>query len=638
MSEKLKYVPPGRLEKTRYEKLHLAVYREPEKASTDIANSIAELIRSKQKENKPCVLGLATGNSPLNVYKKLIQLHQKEGLSFKNVITFNLDEYFPIAPGDANSYYQYMHSNFFNHIDIDIANTHIPRGDISQSEMLEHCNHYENKIKKAGGIDLQLLGIGQTGHIGFNEPGSHLNSRTRLITLDYLTRRDAAKAFEGFENVPRRAITMGVKTILEARRVFIMAWGENKAKIVRKTVEESETETVTASFLQEHTNTTFVLDFQAASELTRFKTPWIVSQVDWDDQKILHAVTWLCGKTNKALLKLSDEDYNQNSLSELISTHGPSYDLNIKMFNQLQHTITGWPGGKPNTDDTNRPERSSPSQKRTIIFSPHPDDDVISMGGSFDRLVTQGHQVHIAYQTSGSVAVTDEDAIRFLEVTLDLNPKQRNPYVEHLIECIKNKNLSPEQFQRVLHLKGNIRKRESLAATRYFGLPDHQVHFLNLPFYETGKAIKNPSSQKDLDIVVELIDRIKPHQIFAAGDLSDPHGTHRVCLNIIFDALKGLKTKSYMKDCWVWLYRGAWEEWELHQIDMAVPMSPDQVLRKRKAIFYHETQKDGAMFQGNDDREFWVRAEERNRTTAEQYRNMGLAEYAAMEAFKRYHY
>ncbi|MCY3997920.1 MAG: glucosamine-6-phosphate deaminase, partial [Flavobacteriaceae bacterium] len=510
MSEKLKYIPPGRLEKTRYEKLHLAVYREPEKASTDIANAIADLIRAKQKENKTCVLGLATGNTPLNVYKKLIQWHQKEGLSFKNVITFNLDEYFPMAPEDANSYYQYMHSNFFNHIDIDLANTHIPRGDLPQSEILEHCNDYESEIKKAGGIDLQLLGIGQTGHIGFNEPGSHLNSRTRLITLDYLTRRDAAKTFEGFENVPRRAITMGVKTILEARRIFIMAWGENKARIVRKTVEESETEIITASFLQEHTNTTFVLDFQAASELTRFKTPWIVSQVDWDDQKILHAVTWLCGKTNKALLKLSDEDYNQNSLSELISIHGPSYDLNIKMFNKLQHTITGWPGGKPNTDDTNRPERSSPSQKRVIIFSPHPDDDVISMGGSFDRLVTQGHQVHIGYQTSGSVAVTDEDAIRFLEVTLDFNSKQRNPYVEHLIECIKSKNLSPEQFQRVLHLKGTIRKRESLAATRYFGLPDHQVHFLNLPFYETGKAIKNPPSQKDLEIVVEFIDRVKP--------------------------------------------------------------------------------------------------------------------------------
>ncbi|MCY4298669.1 MAG: glucosamine-6-phosphate deaminase [Flavobacteriaceae bacterium] len=639
MADRLTYVPPGRLEKTRFEKLHLAFYEHPEKAAIDIAHCIADLIRSKQKEKKTCVLGLATGNSPLNIYKKLIQLHQNEGLSFHNVMTFNLDEYFPISPEDANSYYHYMHSNLFDHIDIDKRNVHIPRGDLDRHEISEYCNRFENEIKKAGGIDLQLLGIGQTGHIGFNEPGSHLNSRTRLITLDYVTRRDAAKTFEGFENVPRRAITMGVKTILEARRIFIMAWGENKAKIVQKAVEESETEIVTASFLQEHRNTTFILDEQAASELTRFKTPWVVRHMDWDDdQTILHAVTWLCGKTKKSILKLSDEDYNQNSLSELISLHGPSYDLNIKMFNRLQHTITGWPGGKPNTDDTNRPERSSPSQKRVLIFSPHPDDDVISMGGSFDRLVTQGHQVHIGYQTSGSVAVTDEDAIRFLEVTLDFNSKQRNPYIEHLIDCIKNKNLSPEQFRRVLHLKGTIRKRESLAATRYFGLPDHQVHFLNLPFYETGKAIKNPPSQKDLEIVVELIDRVKPHQIFAAGDLADPHGTHRVCLNIIFEALSVLKSKPYMKDCWVWLYRGAWEEWELHQIDMAIPMSPDQVLRKRKAIFYHETQKDGAMFQGNDEREFWVRAEDRNRTTAEQYRKMGLAEYAAMEAFKRYYY
>ena len=638
MTEKLKFIAPGSQEETRFEKLHLVVYPSPEKAAIEIAQSIAQLIEKRKKENRNCVLGLATGNSPLNVYRELVRLHQQEGLSFQNVVTFNLDEYFPISKENSLSYVHFMHSNLFDHIDIDKSNIHIPRGDIDQGKILDYCSWYENQIKKAGGIDLQLLGIGQTGHIGFNEPGSHLNSRTRLIRLDYLTRRDAAKAFEGVENVPRRAITMGVRTILDARCIYIMAWGNNKAKIVRRAVEESETDFVSASFLQEHHNTTFIVDQEAASELTRIKTPWVVKQVDWTEEKIMHAVTWLCTKANKSILKLTDEDYNQNSLSELISLHGPSYDLNIRMFNKLQRTITGWPGGKPHVDDTYRPERSSPAPKRAIIFSPHPDDDVISMGGTFDRLVSQGNQVHIAYQTSGSVAVSDEDAVRFLEVSQDMDANGNPQEIQGLVEGIKRKQLSDEQFRRVLKLKGSIRKRESLGATRYFGLPDDQVHFLNLPFYETGKIIKNPVSQLDIDIVVNLIERIKPHQIFAAGDLTDPHGTHRVCLNIIFDALKILKPRPFIKDCWVWLYRGAWEEWETHEIDMAVPMSPDQILRKRKAIFYHETQKDGVMFQGNDDREFWVRAEDRNRETANRYRFLGLPDYAAMEAYRRYHF
>lgn len=638
MSEKLRFLEPGRLEETRYEKLHVVIFDSPEKASLEIADAISSLIQKKQEANQPCVLGLATGNSPLNIYRELVRKHKEEGLSFRNVITFNLDEYFPMDKLSDRSYHHFMRINLFDHVDIPSDQIHIPDGSLDRSELIDYCRAYESKIKEVGGIDLQLLGIGRTGHIGFNEPGSHSNSRTRLITLDHLTRSDAAKGFGGLENVPRRAITMGIRTILEARCIYIMAWGNNKAKIVREAVEGDKTSIITASYLQGHKNTTFIVDEGAASELTRLKTPWEVRQVDWNQQRIAHAVTWLCQRTKKSILKLTDEDYNQNSLSGLLSQHGPSYDLNIRMFNKLQRTITGWPGGKPNVDDTHRPERSSPAVKRSIIFSPHPDDDVISMGGTFDRLVTQGNQVHIAYQTSGSIAVSDQDAIRYLEVMLDTEGESLDNTVVELVKSIRNQQVTNEQFLKLLKLKGIIRKRESIGATRYLGLPDHQVHFLNLPFYETGKIEKNPPSEKDTQIVIDLIEKIKPHQIFAAGDLTDPHGTHRVCLNIIFEALEILKSKAYMKDCWVWLYRGAWEEWETHEIDMAVPMSPDQVLRKRQAIFFHESQKDGVMFQGDDDREFWVRAEDRNRKTAVEYRLLGLSDYAAMEAFKRYYY
>lgn len=632
----LKYKAPGSFEETRYEKLHNVICDSPTEGSLLIAHRIARLILEKQKNKEMCVLGLATGSSPISVYRELVRLHQEEGLSFSNVISFNLDEYFPLAKDDIQSYHYFMHTHLFNHVDIKPENIHIPNGEVEVDKVRKFCIEYEKKIKDAGGIDLQILGIGRTGHIGFNEPGSHRNSQTRTITLDHLTRYDAAPSFQGIENVPRKAITMGIQTILSAKRVLLMAWGTNKSEIIQKAIEGVISPMIPTTYLQLHDNTTLVLDKEAASELTRIKTPWLVGQCVWDAALRSKAIAWLCNSTGKSILKLTDEDYNQHGMSDLLASHGSAYDLNIEMFNRLQRSITGWPGGKPNADDKYRPERATPEKKRVIIFSPHPDDDVISMGGTFDRLVAQGHEVHVAYQTSGNIAVSDQDAIRFLEVAADVLQTEDNKRLHELNQAFKEINPQHPAPIAICELKGSIRKRESLGATRYVGIPDSQVHFMNLPFYETGQIDKNPVSQIDIDLTIALIEKIKPHQIYAAGDLADPHGTHRVCLDLIFTALEKLKSKSFMKDCWVWLYRGAWHEWDIHEIEMAVPMSPDQVLRKRKAIFFHQSQKDGVMFQGNDHREFWIRAEERNSSTAKKYKDMGLSEYAAIEAFKRY--
>ena len=632
----LKYKAPGSFEETRYEKLHNVICDSPTEGSLLIAHRIARLILEKQKNKEMCVLGLATGSSPISVYRELVRLHQEEGLSFSNVISFNLDEYFPLAKDDIQSYHYFMHTHLFNHVDIKPENIHIPNGEVEVDKVRKFCIEYEKKIKDAGGIDLQILGIGRTGHIGFNEPGSHRNSQTRTITLDHLTRYDAAPSFQGIENVPRKAITMGIQTILSAKRVLLMAWGTNKSEIIQKAIEGVISPMIPTTYLQLHDNTTLVLDKEAASELTRIKTPWLVGQCVWDAALRSKAIAWLCNSTGKSILKLTDEDYNQHGMSDLLASHGSAYDLNIEMFNRLQRSITGWPGGKPNADDKYRPERATPEKKRVIIFSPHPDDDVISMGGTFDRLVAQGHEVHVAYQTSGNIAVSDQDAMRFLEVAADVLQTEDNKRLHELNQAFKEINPQHPAPRAICELKGSIRKRESLGATRYVGISDSQVHFMNLPFYETGQIDKNPVSQIDIDLTIALIEKIKPHQIYAAGDLADPHGTHRVCLDLIFTALEKLKSKSFMKDCWVWLYRGAWHEWDIHEIEMAVPMSPDQVLRKRKAIFFHQSQKDGVMFQGNDHREFWIRAEERNSSTAKKYKDMGLSEYAAIEAFKRY--
>ena len=634
----LKYQSPGINEETRFEKLHTVTFENSNEASLLIAREICDLIKSKQEKKKNCVIGFATGSSPTKVYQEIIRIHKEESLSFYNVIAFNLDEYYPIEKDDNNSYHHFMNENLFDHIDIPKENINIPSGEISEKEIKKFCSSYEKKIDKNGGIDIQLLGIGRTGHIGFNEPGSHFNSITRLITLDHTTRFDASKSFNGIENVPSKALTMGIRTIFNSKRIIMMAWGIQKSHIVKKSVENNITSLIPTTYLQNHKNTTLVLDKECSSELTRFKTPWLVCPCDWSDVMKRKAIVWLCEITEKSILKLTDEDYNKNGLSDLLALEGSSYELNIKMFNHFQNTISGWPGGKPNSDDSTRPERKNPNPKRVIIFSPHPDDDVISMGGTFDRLVSQGHEVHIAYQASGNVAVSDHDALKFIEVSSDMFAGDSNSKIKSLIKELKNKKPDKIDSPEVRQLKGFIRKREAIAATRYIGIPDSNTHFMNLPFYETGRIKKNPPSKKDILMTASLINKIKPHQIYAAGDLEDPHGTHKVCLDIVFEALESLKGEKFIKDCWLWLYRGAWLEWDIHEIDMAVPMSPAQVLRKRKAIFFHQTQKDGVMFQGQDLREFWVRAEERNNETAEKYKKMGLAEYAAIESFKRHYY
>ena len=571
------------------------------------------------------------------------RMHKEEGLSFQNVITFNLDEYFPMEPDALQSYVRFMNEYLFDHVDIMRENINIPDGTLPEEMVNSYCKDYEQKIQDTGGLDLQVLGIGRTGHIGFNEPGSHINSSTRMITLDHITRVDAASDFFEQENVPRRAITMGVGTIMKAKRVILMAWGEGKANIIQKTVEEDIKDTVPATYLQNHPNTTVVLDSASGANLTRVNTPWLVGASQWDNQLAKKAVIWLSQKTGKPILKLTDRDYNENGMSGLVAGHGPAYNINIQMFNELQHTITGWPGGKPNADDTNRPERATPAKKKILIFSPHPDDDVISMGGTFLRLVDQGHEVHVAYQTSGNIAVFDDDVVRFTDFFKDLNQDyglanmKGNGLYARVIKAIENKTPGEVDSPEVQKIKGLIRRTEAKAACRYVGLKDEQAHFLDMPFYETGLVKKKPLGEEDIQVVLNLLQEIQPHQVYAAGDLSDPHGTHRVCLQAIFEALDRLKSEDWMAHCWVWLYRGAWQEWDINDIDMAVPLSPDELVRKRKAIFKHQSQKDTALFPGADSREFWQRAEDRNRATAQCYDTLGLAEYEAMEAFKRYH-
>ena len=633
------------LEETRYEKLPVTVYPDPATASIAVAKRIAALIRAKDAKGEKTVLGLATGATPTGVYNELVRLHREESLSFKNVITFNLDEYYPMRPTAVQSYVTFMNQNLFDHIDINRANIHIPDGTLKQENIAAFCLNYEKQIEQLGGLDLQILGIGRTGHIGFNEPGSAPNSGTRLVTLDDMTRADASRDFGGKENVPAKALTMGIGTIFKAREIILMAWNKKKAPIIKKTVEGEISGEVPATYLQLSENVEFVLDEDAASELTRFCTPWLVKDCVWDNELKKKAVIWLSINVNKPILKLIEEDYNNNGMAPLAVEQGPVYQINIDIFNQLQHTITGWPGGKPNADDSQRPERALPAKKRSIIFSPHPDDDVISMGGTFIRLVDQGHEVHVAYQTSGNTAVWDDAVLRYTEFAIDFNKNMGND--ANKLQAIHDEMRAffaikqPNQIDtpEVRDVKGFIRKSEAISGARHAGLKDEQIHFMALPFYETGKLKKNSVSDIDIQITVDLLQKIKPHQIYAAGDFADPHGTHIVCFNIILQALHQLKkTEDWVKDCWLWMYRGAWQEFEIYDIEMAVPLSPAEVLRKRDAIFKHQSQKDKPVFPGEDAREFWVRAEDRNRETAEKYDRLGLSEYAAMEAFKRYYF
>lgn len=627
------------------ERVHTQVMEHASDVSQAVAKEIATLIRRKAEQGGNAVLGLATGSTPTGVYAELVRMHREEGLSFQNVITFNLDEYFPMQPHELQSYVRFMNEHLFDHVDIRPENVHIPDGTLAIEEVQRYCQAYEQAIEDAGGLDLQILGIGRTGHIGFNEPGSGKSSRTRLIWLDRLTRMDAASDFFGSENVPHRAITMGVGTILEARRIILMAFGEGKSQIIQQAVEGPVTPAVAASFLQDHPNSTFILDSAAASNLTRNRCPWLVGPVTWDRPLIRRAVIWLARQIQTPILKLTDEHYNEHGLQGLVAEHGPAYQINLQVFRELQRTITGWPGGKPSTakqpGDLERP-RDAIFPKRVLIFSPHPDDDVISMGGTLIRLADQGHEVHVAYQTSGNIAVFDDDAIRFADFAADFNrmfgiDHQRSASLEDHIEAsLKNKKPGHVDSPEVQQIKGLIRRGEARAACRSCGVPSEHLHFLDMPFYETGRVRKNPLSEKDIQIVVDLLEELKPHQIYAAGDLSDPHGTHRVCLSAVLEALRRVEDQAWYKDAEVWLYRGAWQEWEPEQIEMAVPLSPAELMRKRVAIFKHESQKDKALFPGTDEREFWQRAEDRNRATAKVFDTLGLAEYEGIEGFVRW--
>lgn len=629
-----------------FERIPCQVYEEAADAAIAIAHYIAAAAREKAEKGQKLVLGLATGSTPVGIYNELVRMHRSEGLSLANVVTFNLDEYYPMHPDELQSYVRFMNEHLFDLVDIPRSGVHIPDGTIAAENVSAFCAEYEAKIRILGGIDIQILGIGRTGHIGFNEPGSSKNSRTRMITLDKVTRADAASDFFGEENVPRRAITMGVGTILDAREIFIVAFGEHKASIVARAVEGDMQSSVSASFLQEHRCARFIMDHAASESLVRTQCPWLIGDICWTEASIRKAVIWLARELRKPILKLTEEDYNEEGLQELLAEHGPAYEINIRVFRHLQSTITGWPGGKP--DKLKQPgDRPQPHDnifpKRVLVFSPHPDDDVISMGGTLIRLVDQGHDVHVAYQTSGNIAVFDDDAIRFCEFVSEfhrqfrLDESRTTELEQHIDEFLRRKKAGQVDSPQVQAIKGLIRRGEARAATRCCGVPGKNLHFLDMPFYETGKVKKKPLSQADVQIVVDLLNRFKPHQIYAAGDLCDPHGTHRTCLTAILKACKEVADQPWYADSTVWLYRGAWQEWAPHEIEMAVPLSPREVLQKRMAIFKHESQKDRALFPGSDAREFWQRAEERNVGTARLYDSLGLAEYEAIEGFVRWH-
>ncbi|KAA6344724.1 Glucosamine-6-phosphate deaminase 1 [termite gut metagenome] len=642
------YKPENAFEKsalTRFEKIPTDIYESVEEGAKYIAGEIARIIREKQKKSGFCVLALPGGDSPRNVYSELIRIHQEEKLSFHNVVVFNLYEYYPLIPDAVNSNFNRLKTMFLDHVDIDKQNIFTPDGTIPKDAIFEYCRTYEQRIEHFGGIDSVLLSIGHVGNIAFNEPGSRLNSTTRLILLDADSRNNAIKFFGNIENTPVSSITMGVSTILSAKKIFLMAWGEGKADKIKQCVEGKVTDTIPASYLQTHNNAQVVLDLSAAAHLTRIQRPWLVTSCEWNDKLIRSAIVWLCSLIQKPILKLTNEDYNKNGLSELLALFGSAYNVNIKIFNDLQHTITGWPGGKPNADDTYRPERATPYPKRVIIFSPHPDDDVISMGGTLRRLVEQEHEVHVAYESSGNIAVGDEEVVRFLHFINGFNQLFDNAgntiikekYAE-VRKFLREKKEGDLDTQDVLTLKGLIRRGEARTASTYNNIPLSRCHFLDLPFYETGKIQKNPIGEEDVSIVRRLLREIRPHQIFVAGDLADPHGTHRVCTDAVFAAIDLEKEENagWLKDCRIWMYRGAWAEWEIENIEMAVPISPEELRKKRHSILKHQSQMESAPYMGDDERLFWQRAEERNRATAMLYDNLGLASYEAIEAFVEY--
>ena len=617
----------------RFEKIRTNIFENEASGAQYVAQEIAACIREKQAEGEMCVLGMTTGKSPVGLFRAMVDLH-KQGLSFSNVILFSLDEFFPIAPDELQSRNYSIHENLLDHIDIKPENIHIPDGTLPQNEVSDFCHNYENLIEEYDGIDLMVLGTGVKGQIGFNEPGTYPNTRTRLVALGNESRKAAASIFYGIENVPHKAITMGLKTIMDAKRIILIAWGEEKAQVIEDIVEGEHQLLVPATCLQEHKNVEVVIDEGAASQLTRVKTPWLVGRCQWPPRFIRTAVLWLCDQVKKPILKLTYQDYVDNRLGQLLEISGMAYDeINIQVFNDLQHTITGWPGGKPNADDSTRPERAKPFPKRVLIFSPHPDDDVISMGGTFRRLITQGHDVHVAYETSGNIAVHDDVVLQTIDTARECGFEDKYDESKAIIDGKRKGEPEPLALRQ---LKGSIRRGEAKAACRHMGLNDKtNVHFLNLPFYETGGVKKGLLTDADISRVVALLQELKPDQIYAAGDLSDPHGTHRTCIEAVLEAMNQIRDEAWTKECRFWLYRGAWQEWDLDMVDMAVPLSPDEVIQKRHAIYRHLSQKDVMPFPGEDKREFWQRAEERTQNTARLYDKLGMAEYQAIEVFVR---
>lgn len=618
----------------KFEKVYTNIFTSESSGSMYVAREIENCIREKQKFGELCILGITTGKSPVGVFRALVEIHKKENLSFRNVVVFSLDEFFPISPKEQQSRNWLIHESLLDHVDILPENIHIPDSTLPLDKVAAFCRDYEAKIEEYGGLDLLFLGTGVQGQLGFNEPGSYTNTRTRLVALGNESRQAVSLIFYGIDNVPRKAITMGLGTILKAKRIILMAWGEEKATVIKDIVEGEENSATPATCLQKHPNIEVVVDEGASQELTRVKTPWLVGTCLWPERFIRTAVLWLCRKVDKPILKLTYQDYIDNRLGQLLEATGQTYDMiNIQVFNDMQHTISGWPGGKPNADDSTRPERATPYPKRVLIFSPHPDDDVISMGGTFIRLIAQGHDVHVAYQTSGNIAVLDDIVLQTLDTARECGFVDRYNEVQEIINNKKKGEAEPIELRR---LKGSIRRAEAKAACRQMGLTDpSHVHFLNLPFYETGGVKKGLLTDKDIQIVVDLLREIKPHQIYAAGDLSDPHGTHRVCIEAVLAAMEVVQDEEWVKECRLWLYRGAWQEWDLDMVDMAVPLSPDEVIQKRHAIYRHLSQKDIVPFPGEDKREFWQRAEERNQNTARLYDKLGMAEYQAIEVFVR---
>ncbi len=632
---------------TRMEQLPVTIYENAHAGAASVANYIAEQIRQRQQLFQPYVISLAPGRSTRDIFAELVRKHREEGLSFRNVVFFDLYEYYPLADNKLGNQAQ-LHNLLLDHVDILPENIHSIPWNMRKEQIMPFCREYEQSIQAAGGIDFLLLGIGRCGNIAFNEPGSSFNSLTRLVLLDNNSKEDAKIMFGSVDQVPVSAITMGIDTIRHAKEIMLVAWGDHKAGIVREAVEVRVDSSCPASALQLHKNARVMLDLSAASQLTRIKTPWVVTGCDWDDQLIRRAVVWLCQQTGKPILKLTNKDYNDYGLNELITRFESAYNCNIKVFNDLQHTITGWPGGKPNADDSNRPERAKPYPKDVLIFSPHPDDDVISMGGTFARLIKQGHNVHVAYETSGCIAVCDDEVVRFMDFLkgygqlglLGAGKEPVNKKYDEYMHFFHDEKIGDQDTREILDLKALIRRGEATAACRHMGLPTDHIHFLNLPFYETGTIKKGPLTEADCTIVRELLEQIKPHEMFVAGDLADPHGTHRVCLDAVLAALDELRhTKAWdewLKDCRIWMYRGAWMEWEVDLIEMAVPMSPEELRFKRNTILKHQSQMESAPFMGNDERLFWQRAEDRNHATAELYARLGLADYEAIEAFVQY--